>query len=314
VYDRLEAPARRQHGLVTREQALSLGLSRSTWYRMLASARLFEVFPGVARLPGATPSPVQQILAAVLWQGPGAVVSHRSAASVWGADAVGDRPVDVIVARGSARPARDGVVVHRPTDRAELRPVLRSGVPVTNPLRTLLDLGAVAPEAVPSVLGWFITSGFVRPAAVDAAIVRHSRHGRHGLVALRDALAGWSIDGRPPDSELEVTMHRLVVSYGLPPVEFHARVAGYEVDFLVVDSPVVLECDGWLSHGRDREQFEFDRRRDADLTAAGYIVSHFTWRSLVRGPGKVANRIRGVIQQWAPHLLPPESGAAASQI
>jgi very-short-patch-repair endonuclease len=224
---------------------------------------------------------------------------------VWGADLVGHRPVDVIVARRSALPVRAGVAVHRPRDRVALRPVVRSGIPVTNPLRTLVDLGAVDPSAVRSALGSFITAGLVRPAAVDAAIARHARPGRHGVTALREALGEWSIEGRPPDSELELVMYRLVERHGLPPVEFHARVAGYEVDFLVIDSPVVLECDGWLTHGRDREQFELDRRRGAVLTAAGFVVLHVTWRALVRDPRGVADRIRAAIQRWSPHLLPP---------
>jgi hypothetical protein len=67
-------------------------------------------------------------------------------------------------------------------------------------------------------------------------------------------------------------MHRLIAQYGLPPVEFHPMICGYEVDFRVCGAPIILECDGWTYHGLQRSTFERDRERDADLAAAGWIV------------------------------------------
>jgi very-short-patch-repair endonuclease len=71
-------------------------------------------------------------------------------------------------------------------------------------------------------------------------------------------------------------------------VEFHPIIAGHEVDFRVIDSPVILECDGWTYHGLDRAGFEHDRSRDADLVAAGWIVVRFTYRSITVRPSTVA--------------------------
>lgn len=85
--------------------------------------------------------------------------------------------------------------------------------------------------------------------------------------------------------------------YALPPVTFHATVAGYEVDFLVEGTKVVIECDGWSSHGLNRDQFEFDRQRDAEIVAAGYVVVHVTWRALTRTPVQVVRRIRAVLHR-----------------
>jgi very-short-patch-repair endonuclease len=303
MYTQLERFARSQHGLVTRSQALSIGLPRSTWYSVLRSGRLDELLPGVARLPGALRTPLQSILAGVLWRGDGALASHRSAAMVWGAPVDGIDPVDVLVGRVDGRTAVATVRVHHPRDRLDLRPSLWQLVPVTNPLRTLLDLGAVDPGAVPRTLSSFVMAGFVRPAAVDAAIARHSRQGRHGIVALRNALADWQFERRPPDSELEVTMQVLLKRAGLPPATFHATIEGFEVDFHIDGSPVILECDGWESHGRDRDQWERDRWRDALLTEAGYIVVRFSWQAIMRRPEWVAERIRASLRQWAPHLM-----------
>ena len=91
------------------------------------------------------------------------------------------------------------------------------------------------------------------------------------MPALRAALDDWVLDSKPVDSILEPMMRRVLSRFGLPPAQFHAIVAGYEVDFHFVGTPVVLECDGWESHGRNRRQFEFDRERNASITAAGFV-------------------------------------------
>ena len=171
-------------------------------------------------------------------------------------------------------------------------------VPTTNPMRMLLDLGAVDANAVESAMIAVMASKVASPAAIRGALFRHARQGRNGVSPLRSALESWLGEELPPDSELESRMAILLATYRLPAVQFHAVVAGYEVDFLVVGTSVILECDGWGSHGLDRDQFEFDRIRDAELLAAGYITVHFTWRRLKNQPDLVAERIRNVLQRW----------------
>ncbi|HEX4983296.1 MAG TPA: DUF559 domain-containing protein, partial [Ilumatobacteraceae bacterium] len=120
-----------------------------------------------------------------------------------------------------------------------------------------------------------------------------------GTTALRRALRDWPLQGRPADSELEIRMAKLLAEHDLPPATFHARLAGFEVDFLVDGTPVVLECDGWDHHGRTREQFERDRERDLILGAAGYVVFHFTWRQVTRRAPWTAERIRQLVERWS---------------
>ena len=76
-------------------------------------------------------------------------------------------------------------------------------------------------------------------------------------------------------------------------------IEGWEVDFQVIGSPVILECDGWAFHGLDRTTFERDRIRDAQLTAAGWIVVRFTYRSITSTPGWTAQRIRAAVARWS---------------
>ena len=111
--------------------------------------------------------------------------------------------------------------------------------------------------------------------------------------------ADWLADGKLLDSELERRMKRLAKRYRLPAMRFHALILGFEVDFWVIDTPIVLECDSWEFHDKRRRKFEYDRQRNAELTAAGYIVVHFTWTMLTRQPQWVATIVRDAVARWS---------------
>ena len=85
-------------------------------------------------------------------------------------------------------------------------------------------------------------------------------------------------------------MLSLLQSSRLPTPELNCSIEGYEVDFVWRDRRLIVETDGWAAHGT-RGSFERDRRRDADLLAAGWRVLRITWRQLERDPGWVAGRI-----------------------
>lgn len=292
----LDELATAQHGVISRE---ACGLSRSSWYRAITAGQLDQLHPGVARLRGTTPTREQAIIAAVLAVGTDSVASHRSAAYLWGIARPDDDPVDVIITGRRRLPGLAGVIVHRPKDLRRLIPQRRSGIRCTNILRTVLDLGAVDPAAVSDAIGHTLSTGMCSLGAFERTVIQHSEHGRAGIVALRAAVADWSVDRKPSDSVLEQTMHRLLTRYGLPAVEFHPTICGYEVDFRVCAAPIVLECDGWTYHGLRRATFERDRDRDADLVAAGWIVVRFTYRAITMRPKATADRIAAAISRWS---------------
>ena len=297
ISSELKAVAARQHGLVALHQAAAFGVSRSAWYRATTTGLLVPVAPLVAALPGAPATDERHILAAVLAAGGAAIASHRSAAHLWGVEIAGADPVDITTTDRS-RPIRlPWLRLHTPTDVQDLRPVRRHGIPTTNPVRVLVDLGQVAPGAVPAALERFMVEGLVGRAAVAGALARHGRRGRHGITALRQAFEAWAIDDKPPDSVLELTMARLLRTYQLPKAVFHLSVAGREVDFGFPTERVAVECDGWDHHGRDRVQFERDRARDGALAAAGWLVLRFTWRQITQQPAWVARTIRATLAQ-----------------
>jgi hypothetical protein len=290
------------HGLVTVAAAVRAGVSLSTWYRAVRSGAVEQLHPGVARLHGSPRSREQAIAAAVLAAGRGAMASHRSAAHLWGIPRPEDDPIDIMLTERRREANLCGVAVHRPRDRRDLSPVLRQNIRTSNILRLLCDLGAVDRRSVFDAVGHVVTNGLASPVALRTAVDVHARRGRHGVPAFREALEDWVLDGKPVDSILEPAMRKLVAKYGLPPVEFHPIVCGYEVDFRILDSPIILECDGWDSHGRNRRRFEKDRVRDGDLTAMGNIVLRFTYRGITRHAAREADRIRRNVRRWAPHL------------
>jgi Protein of unknown function (DUF559) len=296
--------ASRHRGLLSFEES---GLSRREWNEAIARGEAETRHRNVVRLYGAKSTVEMRIEAAVLAAGADALASHRSAATLWGVERSAADPIDIIVPKRSRRARLSQVVVHRPRDMKQLRPVWRTGIAATDPLRTLLDLGAVDSAGVDAALLRFVVDGYVTPRSVRAALVRHSQHGRHGIVALRDALDRWSLDDKPADSDLEALMGEILITFGLPQAVFHAAVGGYEVDFWFVGSKVVVECDGWSAHGADHDQFEFDRLRDADLLAKGFVTQRITWRQMVTTPRAVAARLRATLAQWSPELL--ERGA-----
>ena len=295
--EKLERRIRHNHGIVTLKDWKDAGLDRQSWYRR-HDHLLIRVAPGVARTVGAPTTTEQQILGVVLGSGRGALASHRSAAFLWGADIAGIKPVDVIVKRNSGRTVA-GAILHRPTDRADLRAVRRAGVPATNPLRTLLDLGAVSPGSVASVLDQLLASGVVNVEGLTRFITSHRAPGRSGTTPLAEALASLPLGSKPPDSVLESLGAALFAKYKLSDWTFHHYAVGYELDFAFIGAGVDVEFDGWLYH---RDRFESDRQRDVELTAAGWIVLRFTWRQVTRRPGWVAQTIATVLQRrsWCP--------------
>ncbi len=284
------------HGVISMEAS---GLSRSSWYRAIRAGQLEQLHSGVARLHGTPDTREQRIMAALLAVGRPALASHRSATHLWGIERPSTDPVDVIIVGRRRLPTLGGVVIHRPNDVERLTPQRRSNIACTNILRTLLDLGAVDPAAVPDAVGHTIAHHHVTLATLESVVVQHSERGRAGIVALRNAVDGWAIDGKPTDSLLEGIMQRLITRYRLPPVEFHPTICGYEVDFRVTGTPVILECDGWTYHGLKRSAFERDRERDADLIAAGWVVVRFTYRAITARPKATADRIAAAVARWS---------------
>jgi len=300
---KLAARAALQHGVVDRRQALECGVTKSTLQRWVADGRLEAVHAGVYRWAAAPATWQQQLVAACFACGPGAVVSHRAAAALWELLPSTDL-VEVSVVRSSC-PVPMGVVVHRSRDLVHGHTTVRHDLPVTNPLRTLVDLGAVESRwTVEDALDRGLVTRRFTVAAVEWMLFDVARPGRRGCGVLRKVLDERPLGTARPDGLLEPRMARLLRDHGFPPAAFQQPVpeARARLDFAYPEVRLGMEVDGYEFHGTPRA-ITADHERQRRLVAAGWTVIRFTWHDVVRRPGKVAADLRDV---WA--AIVPEVG------
>jgi very-short-patch-repair endonuclease len=122
----------------------------------------------------------------------------------------------------------------------------------------------------------------------------------------------WPLGDKPADSVLEPAMARLLDRHRLPPARFHAVVQGLEVDFWIVGTPLVIECDGWEYHVKRPDRWQRDRERDALLATAGYVTLRLTYDHVTRRSATTARRIELLLDRWAPGSIAAARSAAPS--
>lgn len=289
-----------QLGLLTRDQIERDGFGRWTWRELIRQGTLVPIGESLARLVGAPVTPEHRILAGVLGTGVASVASHASAAYLWGGlHTLPPGPVDVLTSRDvTGYRRRADCRVHRPKDWLDVGGAVQNGIPLTNPVRTLIDLGATAPGLVRPAVERMIINGTVTRDGLERGLARHGRQGRRGIGALRAALADWSFGDGIPDSVLEVRFADLLVRHGLPPAVFHYEFQGYILDAAWPDLKVGAEVDGWGKYSQ-MEQFHRQIQRDALLGAFGWRLPHFMWVDVVRRQGYVASVLRRTLEAAA---------------
>jgi very-short-patch-repair endonuclease len=268
--------AAKQHGVVTTSQLLGTGLLPSGITDRLAAGRLYRVHRRVYAVGHRRLSDRGRWVAAVLAYGEGAVLSHLSAAELWGiwrrvrrqfgANRRGEQPdVHVSVPGTAGLSKRRGIVLHRSSTLSASHCTLNDGIPVTTPARTLADLRPL-----------------LSPAQFNATV----REAEFLRLPIEDEI---EFDGAR--TELERAMLALCRRHRLPRPSVNVMVDRYEVDFHWRDQRLIAEVDGWEAH-RSRSAFEEDRARDAYLKLLGYEVLRFTWRQIRDDRAGVARTIR----------------------
>jgi predicted transcriptional regulator of viral defense system/very-short-patch-repair endonuclease len=281
-FDRLHAVASRQYGLVTLVQLAECGLEQQAVSRMVKAGKLERVRLGVYRLCGVPPSWRATALAAVLAVGGDAVLSHRSAAALWGL--IDHHDLDVIEITGPRQCRQDGVRCHRRPLRDQERTV-RGAIPVTTAARTLADVA----EHVDAVrLGRMVDEALRRRITTLSELhsVANGGSGRRRLAragsTLRTVLADRGVGYDPGANDWEQEMDRLWEEWGLPEAkrQYRIRVGGrsYRVDRAIVSRRVAIEWNGRAYHGT-RSAFEYDSDRRNRLQAAGWRILDFHYRS-----------------------------------
>jgi very-short-patch-repair endonuclease len=290
--------AGRQHGLVSLGQLLGLGMDRRTVSQRVWQGRAHVVHQGVYAVGHPHLTHEGRFMAAVLACGDEAVLSHRSAASLWGIWEDRRTKIDVTAPRRRGRNPR-GIASHRdgslmPADRTRWR-----GIPCTTVARTVLDLAGTLPIR------------HLRKVIAEAEVLRLLDHrelrrlirrsrGRRGVARLRLLLDEIHPATKRSRSELERMFLRMCSRAGLPDPEVNMplEVGGwrYKPDFLWREAGLIVEADSRQFHDTD-SAFLDDRRREQRLQLAGWRVSRCTWEQVEYEPRALAQTIRGLLAQ-----------------
>jgi predicted transcriptional regulator of viral defense system len=271
---RIAALAGRQYGVISRAQLIAVGVGPHGISERVRTGRLHRLHRGVFAVGQRSLRVEAHWLAAVLACGTGAVLSHSTAAALWGLRPSASATAHVTIPSRNGRPRRAGIRVHRSSRLALEEVTITEGIPVTTVARTLLDLADVLPmQALKRAIDEAEYRRLFDLTSLTAA-VQNSPGRRGGLVL--DLTSGPAQRTRSP---LEDRLLDLIDRHGLPPPRVGIRIAGYEVDFAWPDHKLIVETDGGAAHRR-RSAFESDRLRDRRTLRARFKTIRLTDESM----------------------------------
>lgn len=294
---RLLVVAGEQHGVLSTAQAAAVHVSADQVKRLVKAGVIERCDVGILRVVGWPPSWEQASFVAVLRAGADAVVSHRGAARLWRIEGFDRAPVEISVPRGHRRRPRNGVVHEvRDLDRRDL--ARRSGLRVTNPARTLVDVGAVAGAvALEVAVDDVLRRGLTTVDRLQEVAARLGRSGRSGPPSVQGLLAARQRLDQVTDSGFETRLLRILRRAGLPaPRTQHVLLDGdgrlvMRFDAAYVQERVGIEADSERWH-MDRQRFVADRTKRAVAESLGWRVLAFTHHHVTRDEGFVADAVR----------------------
>lgn len=278
--------AEAQHGVVTFRQLRALGFSKGHISRAFEAGRLRRVHRGVYAVGHGRLSEHGRCLAAVLACGDGAILSHHSAAWLWGL--LPRCPHEASVTTPSRGHRRRTIRVHRAAalssrDRAE-----RQGIPVTSLARTLLDLGATATaRELTSAIDRARRLGRLDLDSVDALLARHGH-----AVAGKRLQQALSLYRKPvfDRARSELLFLDALEKEDVSPPVLNCWAGKWEIDAYWEAERFAVEVDGWEAHG-SREAFEDDRLRIEEMKLEGIDCIRISARRIETHPKQVAQRI-----------------------
>ena len=290
--------ARNHGGVVTRSEALAIGVPSTTLKRMVRQGILTRVGNGVYSLPGVDNDHLLTLHAAC--RKLGAVVSHESAALIHGLDKPRSVKPSVSVPRRRTY-VFEGVMVHQLTDLTDEHIEDVKGLPTTTPERTVVDLAAIISERhLERIVDHGLASGALHAGRLSDVFGTIGRQGKPGTAKMRKILESRKPGYTAPESELERRLLKLFSDYGLPePIpQFRApwlSPTRGRVDFAYPDSKLVIEGDSRRWHTM-LNSFEIDRLRDNAAQLAGWRILRFTWDEINESPARVADTVNKALK------------------
>jgi very-short-patch-repair endonuclease len=281
--------------VVGRRQLLAQGWSKEEIDWRIGSGRLHRLHTGVYAVGHRLIPKEGWWMAAVLASGPEAVLSHHSAAALWGLRGYSERAIEVTVPRKSTSSKQ--IKRHHSVLPADERTV-REGIPATSVPRTIFDLAATeSAEVIQNLLREAEHLELRDRLSLPDLIERYP--GRRGIRKVRLALD--RLEEEPEGrkrSPLEERFAPFLRRHRLPIPRFNDWIPlngkNYQVDCHWPGTGQIVELDGWQGH-RTRTAFRDDRARDRRLRVAGYSVTRITWNQLDDEPEAVAADLRTLL-------------------
>jgi hypothetical protein len=281
---RVATVAGRQHGRITSAQLRHIGLTDTTIANWTHAGYLHRRLRGVHAVGSPARTIESDQFEAVLYAGPGAMLSHVTAA--WWLGLI-DHPSPVIhVSTPRRRTSPHGILVHK--RRLALERVTHDGIPTTTVAQTLLDIAAMGELKL-------VRRGLSRldyQHRFDPhALLTLCGEGRRGSDALRWAIAHFDPRFAFTRSPLEDDWLICCEQLDIPkPDDVNVEIYGIPVDAVYYDAKLIIELDGADNH-RSPAQVRRDRRNELDLRDAGWLVLRYS-SDLIRDE---AERVRAEI-------------------
>jgi very-short-patch-repair endonuclease len=292
----------RQQGVVSRPQLLRLGYTPRAIQHRIDTGRLFVLWRGVYAVGRPDLTQLGWWMAAVLSCGPGAALSDLSAASLL---RISDPGIDLTAAAAVPRPESGSIHVTVPPTSYRRSAGIRihrrvlaaddvsaeANIPVTTPIRTLVDLGAqLSPGALETAINEADRLDLVDPERLRSALDGYA--GQPGVACLREVL-----DRRTftlTRSQLERRFRPIARAVGLGKPLTQHWLHGYPVDFYWPELGLVVETDGLRYHRTPAQQAR-DRIRDQKHLAAGLAPLRFTHAQVYYEPGYVRSILAATV-------------------
>lgn len=298
-YHLLTDRAAMHHGVFTRREALELGISESSLFDALANGRYRKIWPGVYAVAGSPDTLWQQLAAAVLSVPAPSALSHRTAAELWGLTDRGIKHIDVVTTRWD-RVRREGINYHESLDLVESDVEELGGLPVTTPVRTVVDLGAVSPWQVERAFEAGVRRGLLTIDRVESFVSRVARKGRRGVGVIRPLLEARRKWDGVTESALEDMFLKTIYELDLPVPQKQYVLRDEDglfvcrADFAYPHSRVLIELDS-EAHHMDRLSFRRDRSKQNRAAGLGWSTLRFTWWDLQDDPYQVVAHIKAML-------------------
>ena len=234
-------------------------------------------------------------MAAVLGLAGRAVVSHQSAAHLWG---LISQPETLHVTTSTSRWRPKSFHVHRSMDLAIEHTTSLRGIPTTTPARTVVDLGGSAPRLAIGAFNQVLRDRMVTLVEFESLLDEIGRQGRAGVGVVRKLVEERALWMDVNESVLEDEFRRIIDRALLP-----IPTSQYEIrddrgmfigraDFAYLDRRLVIELDGYRFHS-DPDAFARDRSRQNRMHMAGYRVLRYTAKDLRQNPERVVADLVG---------------------